>query len=272
MAFRRPNSIISPVLTGHYLNASLSAWYLCLPNYMGGGKWTDLTNRSASTLNSMINSTNGFRGPLCRSGGFGSMLFDGLAGNITSTLIPLSPPYTITCWFYPTKNSTPQRIISFSNPAGTNNYSLLSFRPDVAGALSFQRNDGAGDDILNTIALPTLNAWNFASVVVAAAADVRLYLNAVNKVTSSTSKSVAGQTTTLIGATNLSGSAIQFFGGNIDSVRISARALSDSQIADLYYDERTGYGMTLWRTGRRFGRSSRSGGLLLRRRKAMQSA
>lgn len=256
MSFRRSNSVISPVLTGHRLNTGLLFCGLCLPNWMAGAKWFDLCNRNYGTLTSMTNSTNGFRDPRSRPGGLGSLLFDGSAGYVALNLSSLGTLTKGSMALWVNLQSSAGAVIF----EGTTS-SSPSFEKGTATQIMFYLNN-TNFCAINSIAT---NVW-YHIVGTWDATNFRAYNNGLLQ------NSAANIASVTFGATAHLGSRNGSVGVNCltDDLRIWSRPLSAIEILDLYNDSRGGYQDTLYRSSRRMGRVGARGGLLLsRRRKAV---
>lgn len=253
MAFRRPNSIITPVLTGHSLNSGLAGWWLCLPNWMGGTTWIDLCNRNPGTLTSMLNSSNGWR-PSQRPGGFGQLLFDGSAGFVNCgapALFNLTSGWTLAAWVNITGGAGTFRGVMSKFIGGTDiNYDMYVSSANHVYCESTI--GGSAKSLQGATSLSLNTRYHFAAKYDGVALSV--YLNGARDGTSAQSGTCATTADPLfIGKTHSGG---EFFPGSIDDCRLFSRGLSDIEIFDLFNDSRNGYHKTLYRAGRRFGRAA----------------
>jgi hypothetical protein len=195
-------------------------------------------NNNTGTMTNMSTSSSPVIGKLGQA-----LKFDGVDGVVDSgspaSLDDLGP-LTFSAWIKP--NSTGEGgggvIVSKANAPGDLRF---NFESTGTNALSFSKNYDGGTDLKRTTSnnFITLGVWSHITVTwdgSATAANVHIYVNGVETTYQTTTDGVGNKNSdaTLnfyIG--NLSGS-FHTFDGTIDEVRIYNRALSDSEIKQLY--------------------------------------
>jgi hypothetical protein len=179
----------------------------------------DSLNSSGSFID---NSSNNFA--ITSSGGAGlstsqykfggaSAYFDGVGDYLTipnNTVFNLSGgSYTIECWIYPYGNYTTYNCIIAKRAVSTAWQIYLDL---TTGYLRFWN----GTTDFNTSVTPTTNAWNHIAVVYNSS-TINLYLNGINRLSSSTVNSDVNAT---IAIGNVIGNS-EYFYGYIDELRIT---------------------------------------------------
>lgn len=168
----------------------------------------------------------------------------GRAGNFTrassqyvncgsGSSLKLSSTLTLSAWVKPTSVTVDQTICGYwVTSSGTNNAYLLSLRSGYIAFEIQQSNNAFGS--LNTTGLtPTAGAWQHI-VATADGTTMRVYRNGtVSPTTASYNGTINTSSTTFfaIGRLNF---PTWYFGGLIDDVRLYNRALSASEVTDLY--------------------------------------
>ena len=161
-----------------------------------------------------------------------SIIFDGVDEYLESA--SLAPEFgtgnwTINFWMYRTSNSGAQRILSKSGGSD----SIISILVTNAGAMQFISglwNDGDGTNS------PGTNTWEMWTYSVDRSGNAIWYKNGANpnsKTVSSISGSFGGGSGTIFRFGRNEASSYNF-AGNLDEISIWSKALSASEIADLY--------------------------------------
>ncbi|MDP3996220.1 MAG: LamG-like jellyroll fold domain-containing protein [bacterium] len=180
-------------------------------------------------------------GPLWVTGtdakvGSGAVSFDGINDYVKIVTAPtIAAPYSMSFWFYPTRLGSP-------------NQGLLLYGPNVAKAITYTSNNlieiasystGTFRTFCNkTFTSADLNKWHHLTIIINSTTDAsqwKCYLNnsdiGVTNSNSTGTYGSPGNTNWKIGATNLSNN---YFNGKMDDVRIYNRALSASDVTELY--------------------------------------
>jgi len=152
-----------------------------------------------------------------------------------SSASSLSVPYTISFWFYPRSLGTQQGLVDFAYNTSNSPYLFLHgngrLDMEVNGSGSFR---SFSNKVFTTA---DLNKWWHAVVVVNSTTDSsqwKFYINGVDNGVDSSSSVVnyrAPSTAWGFGSVYNNG---QNFNGSLDDIRIYSRALSASEITDLY--------------------------------------
>ncbi len=252
----------SPINSGCALNAGLQAWWLARPGNSGNTLYS-LAGSNHGTL------TNGptWR-PSTRLGGSLSLLFDGTNDYVATTYAGISgaAARTTSAWFLTTSAAGADTNYIFSCGAtGT----ATAWRMSVESGAIWNRatggatgswgsgyNDGAWHHVVMT--MPLNGLMN----------QVACYVDGISLSGSFGSGTTAintGTTTPVdIGRQNVSGTI--YFTGQLDDIRVYNRAITASEVWNLYTDSITGYSLTLNRLERRWGYVAATGN---RRRRAL---
>ena len=233
-----------PVNKDCQLNTGLVSWWLCGENpYFGGGTFRDLCNRNHGTLTNMAPATD-WRGAMGRPGGFGSLNVDGINDHVNIGQIPISSPFSVSCWFRVPSVATRQIILARHHDPHSNG--------DFGFAIN---NGGSGDSVFFVYTTGFQNAERASNPA------TNTWLHWLGTYDGSTSRLY--ENGVQIGATGGGGGAMStnsdsfrigsrsYTGyndptaGTLDDVRIWNQALSSSEVLALYSDSRQGYPQTL---------------------------
>ncbi len=192
----------------------------------------DITgNASTGTLTNMgPNATSGWN-PAGKHGG--GMQFDStndyIAMGSDLSALKITGSLTISAWAKVNSFSTTNNIFSkFTGTASTSSY-LLTF--NTSSQLRVKLSDGATIPVYDSTGTFSTGTWYHVAAVYTAGSSVKLYINGVLDInsTSSIPASLANSTTIVdIGAQNVGASG--FFNGTLDDVRIYNYARSPEQI------------------------------------------
>lgn len=252
-------------VSSHPLNCGRVAWLLAVPNWMGGGKWVDLTGHSSGTITNPSGST-GWRTSQRRPGGFGSMLINGTGSTANGISFPLVQPtvYTAAMWVYLIASSQLTSLVIGSNDTGANAGHLINQRPGIT-PFGLQINSGTfSSQRGNTV--PSTGVWYHVAVTYAgsSAGQVKIYLNGNDD--SGTATAVAA---TSGGSQSFVGMVAAFSGiqGYTDDIGVWNRVMSAAEILSLYNQSRRGYPEALnWiRTPGMLAKPPAAGGVFFRR-------
>lgn len=215
------------------LNRGLVAWWLKLPQRGGGNRYLDLCNRYHGTLQGATWGGNRTYGWGCLKFVRASSQYVSLASTVTAA------PITLTGWFYSDDTTNSQEILSCTNTGGTGE----GFRLNANGAARTIRaitTSGGTSRISTTSNLWTASTWNFGAATFASATSRIAYLNGVSATEETTSTTPSGVNGTAIGRLEFA-SVINYFSGFLDDLRVYNRALSGSEILQLYNAGRARY-------------------------------
>lgn len=192
-------------------------------------------------------------GPTSTTGKIAQALsFNGTSQYVTSGQPITGYPFSLACWFYPTDNSRGQTIFAICNSVGgsTAGRYLLYF---LSGSLFLFAQDASANIFLQAVGSVTLNAWNHAVGVFNSSTDFKVYLN--DGTPGSGTTSVLFVLPTAVQAA-VDADAANYFSGGLDELRVYDRAISSSDVTDLY--NFTGATNPLFRRSRSLRAGSRS--------------
>jgi len=213
----------TPLNPFHQLNQGLvGCWAF---NEQGGNKAFDLSgNGNHGTLIGATWTPSKFGGGLA---------FDGLNDYVNRDAVITGTPVTISAWVKTNDLNNERRIVTI-NDGGTSANVLSILIDSHTNKLQVQHYDTSGDGAFSTVAM-SINTWHHVVGVFASDSSRIAYLDGVagNPDTES-QNAMTGLDTTDIGTLYWSGGRIQFWSGSIDSVRIYNRALSATEVKQLY--------------------------------------
>lgn len=247
LSLLNPINISDPVNVNHPLNQGRAAWWLTIPELAGGAYFYDLTGFSRADFNN-ITSGFGWRATT-RPGGYGHIKLDGTDDNLTlgsDIRLRMGVDFTISAW------------VNFDYGPGINYFAIIQKGGGVFGTdtnYDFGVRGGSNNHFYlyfrNGTTLggkesadfsTTSNVWQMLSATyVNSTKTTSLYLNGlfltsaiatVSPVTDSTPATIGGRT----GPSNEG-----LFTGLMDDISIWSRALSASELAQLYTSSMTGY-------------------------------
>lgn len=149
-----------------------------------------------------------------------------------STMPPLIRPATFSAWIYPTAAPADKAAIIVNNPINAVNGFYLSLSSDRSLQTYWYGSSPAGYHSSGASTIP-LNTWTLV-VAVWDTTQVKLYVNSTLKTTVSSTFSVAPISGYSVDIGAESYDSIRQFTGSIDDVRIYDRALSGSEVTQLY--------------------------------------
>jgi hypothetical protein len=252
-----------PVNWRHPLNRGLVSWWLALPQWSGGLTWHDLARRNNGVL------TNGLTWQP-RPGGFGSLSLDGSDDYVDVVDAPglRLTRLTLAGWFYPRALSGYNSLAAKSTNSWSTGWGLV-YNPEVSGVGFFiGPYSASGGSAWASPGVVATGAWQHLAGTYDGA-TTRFYVNGVETASATFAGPVSDQGTNFqLGASGSGGLDANCLA---DDVRLWGRSLSAAEVAAVYADSRTGYASTLNRVRRRIGAAGPSGGLLLKRRRAVVS-
>lgn len=243
---RRPRTIAT-VNRRHPLNVGRVSWWLTLPHLAGTATWYDIMGSNHGALTSMANSSNGWR-PTTRPGGWGSMLFDGSAGNI-ATPVPFNfqdnAPFSVAAWAKTTSGSgTIFSTFAYQGYAGvifligstiTGDLAVVVSDSNFSGRFVYGYNGGVNDGKWHRLGFSYSGAQ--------AASGISIYVDGKSigaSVRENSNPGTLANTNAYIGRSG-GGSLPIFFPGYLDDIPIWSRALSPAEVLADYQLSMMGY-------------------------------
>jgi len=164
--------------------------------------------------------------------------FDGVDDNISITNgSPFNftsvSNFTISAWVNPSAvsgGSVGDVIFNHMDGGGNGGY---TFAVNGSRQLGATVRDSVGASTVNSNGTVNLNKWTFVTMVFTSTASVSFYINGVNDSSLSFSRNL-GTVTNRAQIGNNDNSSSKFFSGLLDDVRIYSRALSATEISQLY--------------------------------------
>lgn len=260
-------------VTDDPLNRGLVLWLLAAEGGgYGGNKWLDLcSGKNHGTL------TNGpaWQGPLGRPGGWGSLRFDGTDDYVTvaaSEPLRHTGAVTFSCWAV-ARTATADRMPlgRFLTGTGQRVWQLVT---SAASATTMQAmvnpNGGPTNTIVSSAAGAVVSGeWAHWAAVYVPSASLTLYKNGVQVGVNTASIPAALYDTDVALTVGARPGGTVPWPGSVDDVQVRSRDLSAAEVRDLHLASRNHYPDQLRRLPlpRRFAPAS--GGLLLKRRRAL---
>jgi hypothetical protein len=223
-----------PLKRNHPLNRGLVSEWVVIPGLAGGSKLYDIAGLSHGTL---------VNGPtwLSRSGGFGSLSFDGTNDyiNISSVCSKVNTTEgTLTFWIADPSviNANFRAVINIRND-GSNEIDV--FRFDNTSGIRFSYS--AGGVAKQIFATPSVlvqnNTWYHCTFIWSLSRnEVKLFIN--GKQTGSTLTSLGTFSGTPSTAYIANDQFNEYYAGRLDAVTLYKRAFSDSEVLLFYYESK----------------------------------
>lgn len=243
-------------VSNHSLNQGRVGWWLNVPHWQGGTIWRDLIGGNHGTLTNMTPASDWVH--RSHPGGWGALDMDGSDeytnhGRVTPMEFGNTDPFSVAFWAYPRHTAGLVYPISFSNFGATSAwYCILDANVIATKSVWFEYYDGAlGWGRVSSASAYNVNEWCHITATAAGtnvASDARIYHNgirvdATNRLDSSPSSINYTSANVEIGGRGTAGS----FNGLIDDVSSWDRALSASEVSDLY-ERSLNYNQGLLRT------------------------
>lgn len=242
---------VCPVNWLHPLNRDLLSWWLVLPGRAGGTILGDLTTRNPGTLTSMDPPTD-WTGALGRSGGFGSLEFDGsthvVSGLLAVNSAQANNAMTASVWVRDTIGEASGGRYCLSTSMTNATYDGRGFRMSIDDRVGFNAVITAGFNLpfspvgridASYATSPLVPyTWHMLTYTFRTG-EQRLFLNGNQIGSASDSSSMPNP--------NKGFQIGRLWGGQVDDVRIWQRALSAAEVQSVYRDSLRGYPETLRR-------------------------
>ena len=235
----RPINMADPVNRQHPLNQGRVSWWLGLPELSGGRCIYDLMQSVPGVLTNMTTAATGWAAST-RPGGYASLKLDGATvGAYVDTKVTgiVGPPLTFTAWVYRTTGTGQRAILGNSSSNG-----IFMLAANGSFPLTYVW-ENTPDEYFATTGLDVpFNAWSFAAVSITATAAT-VYLVPSGGVLQSWTNTKA-HTTHTIGPMYIGSDRLHndwYWPGGIDDVSIYNRALSSTEIFELYNISKAGY-------------------------------
>lgn len=220
-------SLLLPQIAHADITSNLKLWWR-----FDEGSGTSAADSSASALTGALQNT-----PTWATGKIGpySLSFDGVnkyvkTSSATTFITAIDQPHSYFAWVNPTVNNVFQSIINFGEFDDVSRGSALSITS--GGKLSWTI-AGAADTVDSTLTVST-GAWSFVGFS-RTATDITFYVNGTSETVASVRTSgVDANDPFLAGASAANGAVQGYFTGGIDEPRVYTRALSASDVAELY--------------------------------------
>lgn len=209
--------------TGVYTNGFAAVYHL--PNGLILSTADSITGATSTNTNGVTATT----GQIDGAGAFAAASLQ----TIASASAPVATfPLTISAWFKPTSGS--QNGVMAALTGDSNGHGRKDLGMGSGNLFLFSEDDGSTGLFYQGTAPISSGVWQYGVAVFASATDYRLYLNAGNKTTNSSSVAYGTVTNAVIGSDNQAGN---YFDGGIDEVRYSNVARSDSWITTEYNNQ-----------------------------------
>ncbi len=247
-----------PVNSNCPLNDGLVAWYLAGPAQGRSTTWRDLCGRNHGTLVADMLPATAWSPAGGRPGGFGALEFDGTEDYVTlgshaNTAIPA--PITITAWIYLALAHTQYHGIVVRTDQYNEANSKFAF---YLGNQFVDSNDrklqfimGGGAKISDRVVTPF--QWSFVAISATTTKTIFMLDGTIDDTRGGVGGNPSyGSEPATISGWYTSGGIQQPFQGRIDDVRIFNRALSESELLQIYHESRLGHPDTLRRLTRRY--------------------
>lgn len=239
MSSQNPIYLQQPVNREHPANSGRVAWWLVAPGLYGGNKWYDLVNSYHGALTNFSAETDGGFRSSTRPGGYGSILINSYNRYIDIGNKPVfnpTTPFSVSCWCMFPSGSATNRLF-FHRSGSTNGWEFGVY----GGQPQFRVCDGSNINIATSTSIPA-NSWRWITGVWDGQ-NVKCYTNGVGGTPVSCTAAAQVSMNLWLGTDGSSDPA-----GFMDSYSFWNRSLSNSEIYDLYNEERLGYPTILNRT------------------------
>lgn len=209
-------------------------WWVATPRQMGGTIWYPRVGQDRGTLVNMTlaSTTSGWQSS-SRRGASGEMRFDGTDDQVTTgatTLVANLPAFTVCLWFRSTLASGQQ--LYTENVGGWPDMMLAIAYPSSNINFNNYNNDGTGIETTGVPAVAlTAGLWQHLCAVQRSKSSGEVWSNAVRAGTSTGTVGAVAPTQRALGSTPQGSNR---FVGSLDDIRVYNRALSPSEIKQLF--------------------------------------
>lgn len=225
-----------PVNWEHRLNEGLVDWLLAVPHCAWGTTFKSIVRPDRAWTSTNMEATD-WDIPIgaSRPGGWACSDIGGTNEYHTIASLVTAVPFTFTCWGRPANATAKMTAVSIGNAANFS-FACLYFDGSTGGDPIIARSDSdaSGSATASSASGFTANEWHHAAGVFAAANSRTAYLNGVPGTTETTTITQAAMATGTSGSLFANGGPYDYFTGQIDSVRIYNRALSDADVPEEY--------------------------------------
>lgn len=223
---------LAPVDSNASLLKGLIGQWVAQPSQMGGTTWYPQVGRDKGTLVNMTNADSGWQ-PTRRPGGAGEMRFDGTDDQVntgTTVLLANLPAFSVCLWFRSTATGTQQ--LYTENVGGWPDMMLVLNWGDPT-LMYFNNYDNVGGvEASGPLAFPIdSNIWQHACGVQRSKSSGEVYVNGKLVGTGGGTVGTVSPTQRAFGATPQGSNRLI---GALDDIRTYTRALSASEVAQLY--------------------------------------
>ncbi len=247
-----------PINRGCPLNDGLVSWYLAGPAQGRSTVWRDLNGRNHGTFFADTAPAPTWVPGTGRPGGFGALAFDGDEDYVNLGSNPyteITAPITITAWIYMMMDTTSYTGIVVRTSVYNEANSMFAFYLGSGGnsrKLQFIMGGPPVPIITDTNLIVPEDKWTFVAISATTSQTIFArdqFIQSLDGIEGSPPYS--GDVAT-IGAWYNAGNPAGPFKGQIDDVRIFNRALSATELQQLYHESRLGHPDTLRRLTRRY--------------------
>lgn len=160
--------------------------------------------------------------------------FDGVDDYVDPNTVFSSVPLTLIAWVNLDVTGVNGDIISLSNDSITDNFIRLTYNSSATAFTIRARDDATAAAITTSITTPAVSTWFHVTAVLSAIDNRKIYINGILEDTNTTSKTPTLNNTTFGAVFLTGGPPTQFLNGKIGGIHIYTRALSPSEILDMY--------------------------------------
>lgn len=233
---------MNPVNWDCDLNRGLQGWWIVLPNMRGGLKWIDIARRNDGTLTNMDPATDW--DPSSHPGGFGSLDFDGTDDEIVrSTFSELDgvSQFSAVAWVRQVSGTDRQSLFSIYTGAGAAEDTVfLARKANLSTDLEVFIPDTAFKS--RTVSSFFSSEWLHLAITFNSG-TLSIYKNGVAQ--SHSGDTLPSTTNSPAGDLHIGNYVNNFWEGLISKARTYNRALTASEVQDLYLDSLDSYPATL---------------------------
>lgn len=163
-------------------------------------------------------------------------LFDDASSEYaTSSTTPVAGlPLTLACWFNSDNITDAQALMGIEVAGATGTRIRLAILGQSGDVLSAQKKEGESATVsANSTSSYSADTWHHAALTSSGATDLTVYLDGGNSASNSTSSNPSSMDGIWVGATESTGTLIQYLSGSLAEIGIWNVALTASEIASL---------------------------------------